>query len=285
MNSSMLHNGKIITATEYIPERHGLRLFCIDKGCKAPLIFVPGTEHTVPHYKTTGKNNSKHSDKCGFFKPLSFEESLEKVEEYQTELLDHGIKETIIKLNLSKIDPDYDGGKKADKDESEKKKKDPNEIKIKQESSTPNSIGSLKAVVKLFSTYEPDMLASILVSVKGKKVPISQLILSYEKAHELLWSGQAIDSFSYFVFGTIEQVVRREKVYYLNFKPLNNNVQFSIVIFDKYFKHFTYNDEQLIGRNVLVWGGLRKNTFQDKNTSEIIIKSNKYLEFLPSSKK
>jgi hypothetical protein len=110
------------------------------------------------------------------------------------------------------------------------------------------------------------------------------MVISHERAHELLWNGKLIDSLSYFVYGIIEQVLRREKVLYVNLKPVNN-VYFSIVIFEKYFKHFTYTDEQLIGKNVLAWGGIRRNTFQEKNTSEIIIKSNKYIEFLKGKEK
>lgn len=283
MNSALLHNGKVVTAAEYNPDVYGNRIYCIDKSCKAPVIYVAGTESSVPYFKTTGKNEeSKHTEKCGFYKPLTFEESILKVKEYQAELLEQGIKETVIRLNLNRIDPDYEA-KQVEREESEKKTKDPNEIKVKQENATPTSIGSLKAIVKLLTSYEPDILASILISVKGKKIPISEIVISHDKAHELLWADQAIDSLSYFVYGTIEQVFRREKVYYINFKPVRN-VLFSLVVFDKYFKHFTYTDEQLIGKNVLAWGGIRKNTFQDKNTSEMIIKSNKYIEFLPNRK-
>lgn len=283
MNSALLHNGKVITAAEYNPSTHGSRIFCLDKGCKTSVIYVPGNDNSTPYFKTTGKNDqSKHSATCGFARPLTFEESIQKVEEYQSELLGQGIKETIIKLNLSKIDPDYQP-KEIERESSEKKQKDLNEIKVKQESATPNSIGSLKAVVKLLTSYEPDILASVLISMKGAKVPLSQIVISHDKAHELLWNGQAIDSQSYFVYGVIEKVIRREKVYYINFKPINN-VMFSLVVFDKYFKHFTFTDEQFVGKNVLAWGHLRGNSFQEKHTSEMIIKSSKYIEFLPKNK-
>jgi hypothetical protein len=51
-------------------------------------------------------------------------------------------------------------------------------------------------------------------------------------------------------------------------------------VFEKYFKHFTYTNEQLEGKNVLAWGILKKNVYKDKNTTEMVIKSNKYLEFI-----
>ncbi|KZE67959.1 hypothetical protein AWM68_17455 [Fictibacillus phosphorivorans] len=283
MNSALLHNQRVVTAAEYSQETHGHRLFCIDKSCKAPVIFVNGSETTIPHFKTTGKNDvSKHMDSCGFFKPLSFEESIKKVQEYQSDLLNQGMKENIVKLNLNKLDPDYEG-KQIERDEIEKKEKDPNEIKVKQESPTPNSISSLKSIVKLLTSYEPDILASILVSVKSKKVPLSQIVINQEKAHDLLWADEVVDSMSYFVYGTVENVIRREKVYYISFKP-TNNVSFNLVVFDKYFKHFTYRDEQLIGKDIVAWGGLKKNIYKDKNTTEMVIKSNKYLEYLPKQK-
>jgi hypothetical protein len=252
------------------------------KACKTNIIYVPGTDSTVPYFKTTGKNeDSKHKQSCGFFKILTFEESIAKVNEYQDELLDKGIPETIIRLNMAQLDPDYQK-KVVEREESQEKKvKDPNEIKVKQESSTPNSISTLKAVVKLLTSYEPDTLATILVSVKGRKIPLSKIVVSSERAHELAWSGEADDTPSYFVYGTIQKVIRREKVIYLNFEPVNN-VVFSLVIFDNYFKHFTYKDEQLVDRKVLAYGfRLKKNEFKGKNTSELHIKSNKYIEFLP----
>ena len=170
--------------------------------------------------------------------------------------------------------PDFEK-KTIEREEKEKKAKDPNEVKIKQESSTPNSISTLKAIVKLLTSYEPDTLATILVSVKGRKIPLSQIVISHDKAHELAWSGLADDSLSYFVYGRINKVIRREKVYYINFEAINN-VVFSLVVFDKYFKYFTYKDEQLVGKNVLAYGfRLKKNEFKGKNTSELVVKSNK----------
>ncbi|MEI2358385.1 hypothetical protein [Mesobacillus zeae] len=279
MNSALLHNGNIVTAAEYNPDVHGSRIYCIDRNCKAPVIHVK-SENAAPHFKTTGKNDGqRHNKLCGFYKQLSFEESIQKVEEYQGEFLEKGIKETVIRLNMNRIDPDYES-KQIEREENEKTAKDPSEVKVKQESTTPNSIGSLKAIVKLLTTYDPDILASILVSVKGKKIPLSQLVISHDKAHQLVWEDRSIDNLGYFVYGTIEQVLRREKVYFINFKPVGN-VSFGLVVFDKYFKHFTYTDEQLLGRKLLAWGSLKKNVYKDKNTTEMVIKSNKYIQFLP----
>jgi len=278
MNSAILHNGKVVTAQEYSVDIHGNRVFCIDRSCKVPVIYVPESESTMSHFKTTGKNDSKHKPNCGFFKPLDFIDSIKKVEEYQNELLDKGMKETIIRINLSKLDPFYES-KEVEKDTESKKKKDPSEVKIKQDNETPASIGSLKSVVKLLTSYEPDILSGILVNIKGKKVPISSIIVDQVKAHELLWADELIDNSGYFVYGTVDAVLRREKVIYINFKPVNN-VKFSLVLFDKYFKFFTYKDEALIGKTILAYGFLKKNVYKDKNTSELQIRSDKYIEFL-----
>lgn len=90
MNSALLHNGQVVTAAEYNPDTNGNRIYCIDKICKTPVIFVNGSESTVPYFKTTGKNSdSKHHDKCGFARPLTFEESIKKVEEFQEELMEN----------------------------------------------------------------------------------------------------------------------------------------------------------------------------------------------------
>lgn len=278
MNSAILHNGQVVLAKEYNAEVHGNRIYCIDKSCKAPVIFVPGGENIAPHFKTTGKNASKHAITCGFFKPLSFAETIEKVEEYQNDFLERGLKETIVRLNLNKIDPDYEP-RTIEREENKDKKTDTDKIKIKEKNETPASIGSLKSVVKLITSYEPDILSSILVNVKGKKIPISSLIVNQEKAHDLLWNGGLIPNINYFVYGVIETVLRREKVIYINFKPVNK-ILFSLIVFDKYFKYFTYRDEELIGKQVLAWGVLQKNTYKEKNTTEMAIKSDRYIEIV-----
>ncbi|MFD1736159.1 hypothetical protein ACFSCX_06230 [Bacillus salitolerans] len=278
MISALLSNGKVITSSEYNPDTHGHRLSCID--CKVPVVFVSATDLVKGHFKTTGKHESKHSTTCGFFKPLSFEESIQKIREYQDELLDKGIKEQVLKLNLSKLDPDY-VPKVIERDETNTKPKevDDSKVKVKQESDTPQSLSSLKSVVNLLSSYELDVLSTILVQVKGKKIPLSSIVLNQEQAHRLLWGSEQIDKMGYFVYGEIESVIRREKVIYVVFKPLNQ-IRFSLVVFEKYFSHFTYKDQELMGKRILAYGFLQKNTYKEKNTTEMSIKSNKYIEFL-----
>lgn len=278
MNTAVLHSGRLITASEYNPEKHGSRLYCIDKDCKTNVIFVSASENTVPFFKTTGKSEqSMHTNLCGFYKKLTFEESIRKVEEYQEEHLMNGLNETIIRISLNKIDPDYEP---RSIEKEEKKRKDPNEVRLKQENTTPKSVSSLKSIVKLLTSYEPDVLAGILVNIRGNKIPLSDLVISHEKAHQLAWSGQADDNLSYFVYGNVQNIIRREKVYYINFESINN-IQFSLVVFDKYFKYFTYTDKQLIGKKILAYGHrLKKNEYMGKNKTELVIKSNQYIEIL-----
>lgn len=58
--------------------------------------------------------------------------------------------------------------------------------------------------------------------------------------------------------------------------------------FDKYFNlnYFKRSEEKLIEnrKDVLIYEVLRKNEYQDRQTTEIIIKSDKYIEFLRSRK-
>jgi hypothetical protein len=120
-----------------------------------------------------------------------------------------------------------------------------------------------------------------MVSVKGQKVAISELIQEYSAAHESLWEDGLNLDLPYFVQGTIDKVIRREKVWYINFANINNgNGYFLLVVFEKYFKHFSYKDKELIGKEILAYGYLRKNTYtsvKEKQYTEMAIKSNDYI--------
>ncbi|MCM3619807.1 hypothetical protein M3936_19740 [Sutcliffiella horikoshii] len=281
MQSAVLSNGKIVTADEFNSEIHGNSLYCYDKSCKAPVIFVKGSDHMAPHFKTTGKSEeNKHHINCGFYRPLSFLESINKVKEYQEGMLKGGIKQNIVKINFNKLDPDYEP-KTVEREEKEKKPIDPTEIKIKQENESTKSIGSLKAIVNLLTSYDPGILSSIVVQVKGTKIPISKLILHSDKAYPLHWSNELLET-PYFVYGKVERVIRREKVYFIAFESYNNS-KFSLVVFDKYFKHFSLRDEQLVGKEVISYGYLKKNAYnQDIKRSELSIKSDKFIQILNS---
>ncbi|OHX41321.1 hypothetical protein [Cytobacillus oceanisediminis] len=275
MNAAVLANGKVISAFEYQDVKHGHNIYCLDSYCKAPVIFVPAQGSVAPHFKTSGKGKSKHTDNCGLSKKLSFVETIEKCEQYQNDLLAKDMQQIVIKMNLNRIDPDFE----AKVVEREQQNKPPQAIKVKNDSSlTPSSISSLKSVVKLIKDHQPDVLASIIIHVKGNKIPLSQLIIKPARTHELLWENKSLEKTPYFVYGTISNFIKREKVYYLNFEEGKN---FSLVVFEKYFPHFTYTENQLLGHKVIAYGFLRKNKYNEKKSTEMIIKSSKYIEHLP----
>lgn len=282
MNSALLSNGKIITAKEYKPDIHGVRIHCFDKSCNAPVFFISEKANLAAHFKTSGRGESVHTLSCGFYQKLSFQESVDKVSEYQQSLQDNGIKEIIIRMNLNGIDPDYEA-RTIEREQKEENKKNETEVKVKDDKEPPQSISSLRSVKKLFTTYEPDILASIIISIKGKKVAISELIRSYKNAHRALWADEIQQNLPYFVHGVIEKIIRRDKVWYINFSA-EDNYYFSLVVFERYFKHFTYKDEELIGKEILAVGYLKKNQYskeeKGKQATEMTIKSNKYIEFI-----
>lgn len=281
MHSACLPDGKVITATSYDENLHGILLSCMDKSCGVPVLYVQGTKDIIPHFKTSGKGASVHHENCGFFRKLTFEETLTKVSEYQNSLQAYGIREFIVRLNLNSIDPDYEARviERTSKDEEDKEKEELESDALKEKTTTPKSIGSLRSVKKLFSTVEPDLLASIIITVKGIRIPISELIRSYEHAHTSLWADKTLDV-PYFIHGKVEKVVRRDKVWYINFQT-TEDCFFSLVIFDRYFKHFTLKDNELVGKRILAYGYLKKNTYsKPKQATEMVIKSNKYIEFL-----
>lgn len=280
MHSALLPNGTVVSAKSYDESIHGERLNCMDQSCKVPVIFIQGSQGLTPHFKTSGKGESIHKETCGFAKPLSFQESVSKVGEYQSSIMDNGIRQYVVRLNMNEIDPDYEK-KSIERTPGEKEKKDSelNEDVLKESKDTPSSISSLKAVKKLFTTVGPDILAGILLSFKGKKIPISSLIRNYEAAHETVWTDGA-EEVPYFIHGKIERVIRREKVWYISFSNLESGY-FSLVVFDRHFHHFTYKDSELLGKEVLAYGFLRKNDYRrEKKSTEMVIKSNKYIEFL-----
>jgi hypothetical protein len=280
MLMAKLHNGRVLSSLEYNPDTHGTRLFCLDKDCNAPLIFIQGSEVRTAHFKTSGKGDSVHQSGCGFYQPLDLVESIDKVREYQRDGLQDEMKEILIRLNMGRIDPD----KETSTIEREKGKKDTNAVKVSNDSLTPQSVSSVKGVVKLLTEYEPDVLSSILINLGGgKKLPLSELIVNQEQAHEQLWNDNVLKDAGYFVYGKVCKMIKREKVIYINFEE--TETPFTIVIFQKYWGDFTYNEKQLVGKDVLVYGHLRKNEYQDKQLTEMIIKSDKYIEAFKRKKK
>lgn len=158
------------------------------------------------------------------------------------------------------------------------------EVKLKDENRQPATISSVKSVAKLLTMYEPDVLASVLLDVGGsRKVPLSSLVINQEVAHDILWSERTIKNVGYFVYGTVASISRLEKVVFIDFEKVNDT-SFTLVVFEKYFKHFTYKTGDLEGYDILVYGFLKKNEYNGKNKTEMVIKSNKYIEKIQKSK-
>ena len=279
MHSARLKNGRIISANDYLPDEHGSALYCLDLMCNVPVHYVQESEK-VPFFKTSGKADSVHKEGCAFASKLTFEHAVSKVSAFQQEFSDNGLDEFIVRLNTNKLDPDY---VPIERGEPKEKEVDPNAIKEikekKEKKDSPQTLSSLASLVKLFTSVEPDLLATVKISYKGHKLPISLLISDYHSIHHRLWNEETLD-IPYFIHGKIHKIIRLPKVLYLNMHDAED-YYFSIIVFEKYFKHFTYKDEELLDRSILVMGKLRKNTFTKgmKNT-EMIIKSNQYLEFL-----
>lgn len=272
MNSAQTKDGRIIKAYEYQSEKHG-DIYCIDKICKVPLIYISAAANTSAHFKTTGKGDSIHHGNCIFARTLGFEESIVKVHELQKDFIEKKVDPIIIRVNLNRIDPDYE----ARPVEREQKPFDPSKIIVKQDSSNATkSISSLKSIVKLMELNQPDLLASVFLTIKGNRLPLTELIITPDKAFELLYQNKLLEKTPYFIYGTIKQFLKRDKVYFINF---NSENKFSLVVFEKYFSHFTYTEGQLQDRLILAYGFIKKNEYNGQS-AEMSIKANSYLEYL-----
>jgi len=133
MRTAVLPNGAFVHADEYTETKHGFNILCLDKSCRAPLIFIPKTEKASAHFKTIGKSSeSKHTSSCGFYQPLDIVESIEKVSEYQGDIIEApSIKKTIISLNMRRLDPEYEP-KKTEREEQQQVEQDADRIKTKE---------------------------------------------------------------------------------------------------------------------------------------------------------
>lgn len=275
MRTAVLTSGKIVNAWEYDENIHGSKLFCMDASCKSEVFFVGSSANSSAHFKTSGKNESKHKESCGFYKPLNPIESIKKIKEYQSTLPKEN--EITIRLNMNSIDPDYES-KPVEREKSDKPHDD-KEIKVKNHKETPQSISSVKAVVKLLSQYDLDLLSMFYINVgNNKKLPLSMLVLSQSDAHELNYREENIKN-GYFIYGTVYQVTKLEKVMYISLEKVDD-IPFTVVIFEKHWKHFRYSEGDLKGKNILIYGQLRRNVYGGNEKSQIIIKSDKYIGFI-----
>ncbi|UXJ71368.1 hypothetical protein [Lysinibacillus fusiformis] len=275
MNAARLQDGTIIVAKDYSPETHGLEIYCMDIACRAPVHFVQEGKK-VSFFKTSGKGESVHKELCAFAGKMTFERSLFKVTQFQQELKSQ-VDPIMVRLNTNKLDPDY--VPRSVEREGNNKEVDARELKISNDSpKPPQTVSSLKSLKKLFQTADPDLLASIFISYNGHKLPITDLISDQYLAAKKLWQGTSLNV-NYFIHGEVTSIVRLDKVWYFNMG--DDRFPFTLVVFEKYFEHFTYTDEDLLNRTILVMGRLKKNDFnKDKFVTEMVIKADAYIEFL-----
>ncbi len=275
MNAARLQDGTIIAAKNYSPASHGLDIYCMDIACQVPVHFVQEGKK-ISFFKTSGKGESVHKELCAFATKMTFERSLFKVTQFQQELKSH-VEPIMVRLNTNKLDPDY--VPKSIQREEDNNEVNGRELKVKDDSpKPPQTLSSLKSLKKLFQTADPDLLASIFISYNGHKVPITELISDQYIAAKKLWKGTSLNV-NYFIHGEITSIVRLDKVWYFNMGE--DAYPFTLVVFEKYFKYFTYKDEELLNRTILVMGRLKKNDFnKEKFVTEMIIKADAYIEFL-----
>lgn len=276
MLTAKLADNTVVNATDFQAMSPQTPIFCMD--CRAPVHFVKES-NKVAFFKTSGKGASVHLDGCAFAAPMTFTESVGKVMQLQKEMISQ-VEPIVVRLSLNKLDPDYVA---QDRSRSNEPEKTGRTLKVPNDGpKQPKTLTTLKGLKKLFLTGEPDLLASVIISINGFKIPISDLIVDQQTAHTKVMKNLALDV-PYFVHGTITKVVRLNKVWYFNMNE--DNYYFTLVVFERYFKHFTYKDEELIGRPLLVMGKLKPNKFNEgkasaKEGTEIILKSDEYIDFL-----
>ena len=280
MLTALLPGGSIVHASEYDNRKHSLTLACMDPQCKAPVVYVEESERASAHFKTVGKSHdTRHKITCGFFSPLDVVGAINKVAEYQQVVMDSpSVPKHVVTLNLKKLDPDLMSKTVEKKEKKEEEEEDV--LKAKAENKTPSTINTLKGIVKLLSGYEPDILASIYFNVGGRKLPMSEVILSPIRAYDMLWEDRTIRGMQYFIYGKVVDIRKLEKVMYIDLESLEGDRPFTVVIFANYFQHFKLRLEELKNKDILVFGELRKNEYKDRKKSEIIIKSHKYIELI-----
>lgn len=277
MNAARLQDGTIIAAKDYCPSEHGVAIYCMDVACQVPVHFVQKSKKAA-FFKTTGKGESVHKDLCAFATKMTFERSLFKVTQFQKEIQSK-VEPIIMKLNTDKLDPDYIP-KTINRTGLNKTGSSSRELIVTDDTNKkPQTVTTLKNLKKLFQTEEPDYLASIHANYNGYKLPITELISDQYLAAKKLWQGTALN-FPYFIYGEITKIVRLDKVWYFNMGESSSS-PFTLVVFEKYFKHFTYKDEELLNRPILVTGRLKKNDYKKGEfATEMIIKANSFIEFL-----
>ena len=276
MQNAKLPDGTIINAKEYIESVHKGKIYCVY--CGATVIHV-NPEDRDPFFKTTGQTDkSRHLDNCVQKRNLQVFDSLKMINKYTTKLADtHSNGEYIIKINFDSFDiRKQPKGQTPEIGFDHHKKKLPYANGYTNYKDSPiKSITSLKTIARLLKN-KPEELAKIVLVVNGQRYRLNELVLNQNQANELARSN--IGNLDYIVYGQVMSVKRREKVIYINMSVQDGMEPFTAMVFKKYFVHFKYKDEKLIGNPVLIAGRLKLN--DRNNKAEMVIYSSKQLEVL-----
>lgn len=245
MRNAYLKNGEKLPAKDYNLRVHGSAVYC---KCGARVICVtPNNDDRESFYKTTGSKDSKHDNNCSEIRRLrinmvekgvKFSAAIKAVQEEQ---------QRTISLNLSSATK-QPGNINIDEVEYEK----PNYVNRprKIENRLHGSIKSLSTIATLLTKNSAEELLTIVFKINGKKIPLSKLVIEQNAANEIAKAG--LDE-EFIVYGIVDNVVKREKVMYINFDEQDGAKPFALVVFANNFDKFAIN-EKIEGKTVLAYG-------------------------------
>lgn len=264
MQNALLPNGEIVNAREYDVRKHGDVIMC--PHCKARVIYVHSS-NTEPHFKTTGRSpDFTHKQDCPHVrKILQIVDTIKKLRKYTTDLSDATSRQQQIIIDIQPLFKQLNTGPTpkgpiTEIPNSHPKKqfdyamryKDAIELPVKQ-------INSLKTIAKLIKDNCIEKLASTFFLVNEKQLRISDVIIDQNTANRICRTGD-IENIPYIVYGTIRSVARREKVMFLNFDTQDGAAPFTAYVFARHFNNFSYTQEEILKKFVLLLGFIKPNS-------------------------
>lgn len=275
MQNARLPDGSIINPKEYIPGIHDGNLRC--PYCGAKVIFVSTNTTREPFFKTTGKSTeSKHLDNCPQKRNVEVFNSIKQIRNYHPDPTRPSTGQHVLHLELGDLYHERKANTSIPEigwDHPKKQLDYANQYPDKKHE-LPDRARTLKALARYIKNSEA-VLASTIVKFNGAFYPISEIVIDQNMAHDIALTGNELERF---IYGTVFSVVRLEKVMYINFDQQDGALPFTIVVFQKSFKKFTYTKEKLEGKNVLVRGIIRFNS--RTNQTETTVWSNSQLEWV-----
>ncbi|MTI80031.1 MAG: hypothetical protein FH758_03960 [Firmicutes bacterium] len=278
MQNARLSNGQIINVYEYDHEIHGENIFC--RHCKAKLIYVgTGNRNSGPFFRTTGHNDSIHEDDCPEKREVKTIKTLKTINDYTVDINKVNLNDNhIIKVNLDNNLAGSSHGKisEVNKNDSKKKLNYTLNSKNRKKQLTKN-ITSLTTIANLLQKCSAEELKKIALDIKGKLMLVSQLVIDQNKAYEISRTGNFYSPW-FVVHGKVRSVKKLDKVLFINFDEQDGLKPFTAYVFSGHYKYFTYTNEQLEGKHILVHGKIKFN--EKYNKAEIQIMWNKQLYIL-----